>query len=41
MRRRQAVIEALGKPRGPEDIRTAGQRYHDALQEGWVSLWAS
>src|ERR1700733_14211044 len=29
-----AVIEALGKSRGPEDFRTAGQRYHDALQEG-------
>ena len=28
-----AVIEALGKPRGPEDLRTAQQRYHDALQE--------
>jgi hypothetical protein len=28
------VIEALGKPRGPEDLRTANQRYHDALQEG-------
>jgi Domain of unknown function (DUF222) len=29
-----AVLEALGKTRGPEDFRTAGQRYHDALQEG-------
>ena len=29
-----SVIEALGKSRGPEDLRTAGQRYHDALQEG-------
>ena len=29
-----AVIEALGKSRGPEDLRTAEQRYHDALQEG-------
>jgi hypothetical protein len=28
-----AVTEALGKTRGPEDFRTAGQRYHDALQE--------
>src|SRR6202789_4152991 len=28
-----AVIEALGKSRGPEDMRAAGQRYHDALQE--------
>ena len=30
----RAVLEALGKKRGPEDDRTAGQRYHDALQEG-------
>jgi hypothetical protein len=30
------VLEALGKSRGPEDMRSAGQRYHDALQEGWV-----
>ncbi|HMD24768.1 MAG TPA: DUF222 domain-containing protein, partial [Streptosporangiaceae bacterium] len=29
-----AVLEALGKRRGPEDSRTIGQRYHDALQEG-------
>ena len=29
-----AVLEALGKSRGPEDFRSAGQRYHDALQEG-------
>jgi hypothetical protein len=29
-----AVLEALGKRRGPEDMRSAGQRYHDALQEG-------
>ena len=29
-----AVLEALGKRRGPEDFRTAGQRYHDALEEG-------
>ena len=29
-----AVLEALGKRRGPEDLRTAGQRCHDALQEG-------
>ena len=29
-----AVLEALGKRRGPEDFRTAGQRFHDALQEG-------
>jgi hypothetical protein len=30
----QAVLEALGKKRGQEDIRSAGQRFHDALQEG-------
>jgi len=29
-----AVLEALGKSRGPEDFRSTGQRYHDALQEG-------
>ncbi len=29
-----AVLEALGKRRGPDDFRTIGQRYHDALQEG-------
>ena len=29
-----AVLEALGKRRGPEDLRTIAQRYHDALQEG-------
>jgi len=28
-----AVLESLGKNRGPGDLRTAGQRYHDALQE--------
>ena len=36
-----AVIEALGKPRGPEDLRSPGQRCHDALQEGCAPLWAS
>jgi Domain of unknown function (DUF222) len=30
----QAVLEALGKKAGPEDIRTEGQRFHDALQLG-------
>ena len=29
----QAVLESLGKKRGREDTRTAGQRFHDALQE--------
>ena len=28
-----AVLDALGKSRGPEDLRTAQQRCHDALQE--------
>jgi len=28
----QAVLDALGKKDGPEDERTEGQRYHDALQ---------
>jgi hypothetical protein len=28
-----AVLEALGKRRGPEDDRSAEQRFHDALQE--------
>ena len=31
----QAVLEALGKKRGPEDDRTQPQRFHDALQECW------
>jgi len=30
----QAVLEALGKKAGPEDHRTEGQRFHDALQQG-------
>ena len=30
----QAVLEALGKKAGPEDTRTPGQRFHDALQRG-------
>src|SRR3984957_479659 len=28
-----AVLESLGKRRGADDLRSAGQRYHDALQE--------
>jgi hypothetical protein len=36
-----AVLDALGKKRGPEDDRTAAQRFHDALQEGWQTLIAS
>ena len=30
----RAVLEALGKKAGPEDVRTEGQRFHDALQAG-------
>ncbi len=30
----QAVLEALGKKHGPEDRRSEGQRFHDALQLG-------
>jgi Domain of unknown function (DUF222) len=30
----QAVLEALGKKAGVEDVRTEGQRFHDALQQG-------
>jgi Domain of unknown function (DUF222)/HNH endonuclease len=30
----QAVLEALGKKHGPQDTRTDGQRFHDALQLG-------
>ncbi|WP_300612660.1 HNH endonuclease signature motif containing protein [Trebonia sp.] len=30
----QAVLEALGKKAGPEDHRSEGQRFHDALQLG-------
>jgi 5-methylcytosine-specific restriction endonuclease McrA len=29
----QAVLDALGKRAGPEDLRSPGQRRHDALQE--------
>jgi hypothetical protein len=28
----RAVLEALGKKAGPEDDRTEGRRFHDALQ---------
>jgi len=30
----QAVLDALGKKAGPEDVRSPGQRFHDALQLG-------
>ena len=36
-----AVLEALGKKAGPEDMRTATQRRHDALQEACRRLIAA
>ena len=36
-----AVLEALGKPAGPEDLRTATQRRHDALEEACRRLVAA
>jgi Domain of unknown function (DUF222) len=37
----QAVLEALGKKRGPEDTRTTWQRRHDALEDAMRRLIAS
>ena len=37
----QAVLEALGKPVGPEDLRSKWQRHHDALEEGLRRLIGS
>jgi hypothetical protein len=37
----QAVLDALGKRRGPEDLRTKGQRLHDALEDGCRRLIGS
>jgi hypothetical protein len=37
----QAVLDALGKRRGPEDLRTRGQRLHDALEDGCRRLIGS
>jgi hypothetical protein len=36
-----AVLEALGKRAGPEDLRTKGQRDHDALEEACRRLIAT
>jgi Domain of unknown function (DUF222)/HNH endonuclease len=36
----RAVLDALGKPAGPEDDRTRGQREHDALEEACRRLVA-
>ena len=37
----QAVLDSLGKKRGPEDIRTRSQRDHDALEEACRRLIAA
>ncbi|HEY7144143.1 MAG TPA: DUF222 domain-containing protein [Streptosporangiaceae bacterium] len=37
----QAVLEALGKPAGPEDLRSKWQRQHDALEEALRRLIGS
>jgi hypothetical protein len=37
----EAVLGALGQPRGPEDTRTTGQRRHDALEEAMTRLIAA
>jgi hypothetical protein len=37
----QAVLDALGKRRGPEDLRTKGQRLHDALEDACRRLAGS
>ncbi len=34
----EAVLDALGTVRGPEDIRTMAQRRHDALEEACLRL---
>jgi Domain of unknown function (DUF222) len=36
-----AVLEALSAPAGPEDTRTRGQRYHDALEDAMRRLLAA
>ena len=36
-----AVMEALGKKRGPEDDRNEAQRFHDALAEACALLGAA
>jgi Domain of unknown function (DUF222)/HNH endonuclease len=36
-----AVLDSLGKRRGPEDLRTKGQRQHDALEEACRRLVGS
>jgi Domain of unknown function (DUF222)/HNH endonuclease len=37
----QAILESLGKPAGPEDLRSKWQRQHDALEEALRRLTGS
>jgi hypothetical protein len=37
----QAVVDALDKPAGPEDLRSKWQRQHDALEEACRRLLAA
>jgi hypothetical protein len=37
----QAVLEALAKPAGPEDLRSKWQRQHAALEEAYRRLTAA
>jgi Domain of unknown function (DUF222)/HNH endonuclease len=37
----QAILDSLGKPAGPEDLRSKWQRQHDALEEALRRLVAS
>jgi Domain of unknown function (DUF222)/HNH endonuclease len=37
----QAILDALGKKKGPEDLRTQAQRSHDALEEACRRLIAA
>jgi hypothetical protein len=37
----RAVLDSLGRRRGPEDVRTKGQREHDALEEACRRLIAA
>ena len=37
----RAVLDSLGQQRGPEDVRTAAQRDHDALEDACLRLLAA
>ena len=37
----RAILDSLGKSKGPDDLRTAGQRNHDALQAALETLLAT